>query len=413
MHLRLTPLVAAVLAVIFLTTDLYAQTDFEGQTAGGGFYRFRVPDGWAAGDSLVIWNHGFSLDPPGPVTDLGPLVDVQITEGYAVAASSYRQSGWALFKTNKDLKAMVTAFRARVGNPGEIIITGASLGGGVTAYALEKARLGNVTGALTICGAVGGSRSWDGGLDLRLLYDAICSDVPGAALPGAASGLPADSALSDQEILAAVDVCTGVGLPNRQRTRDQKKRLERLLELSRIPESFVEGDMIFATQGLADLTHDRGKLKGRLGVGNANVDYGDDEINDIIERVESQRRAGKKLRKNFTPKGKVGAVKIVSIHTDKDGLVIVENESEFASVVPPGNLTTGIVVEDVPSHCVFSVTEVLTAWESLTAWIDSGVQPTVTDLQESCESFEPLFGGPCRYDPNFVIPDMDERIRPR
>ena len=48
-----------------------------------------------------------------------------------------------------------------------------------------------------------------------------------------------------------------------------------------------------------------------------------------------QRTARRRLLENFTPTGRVGDVKIVSLHTDKDGLVIVENESEYAATVPP------------------------------------------------------------------------------
>src|SRR6266568_1616506 len=38
---------------------------------GQAFYKIVVPDGWN-GD-LVVWNHGFSLSPVVPVSDLGPL----------------------------------------------------------------------------------------------------------------------------------------------------------------------------------------------------------------------------------------------------------------------------------------------------------------------------------------------------
>jgi hypothetical protein len=71
----------------------HAVTELSGFSAGA-FFRILVPDGidppvpWN-GD-LVIWNHGFSFTPIGPVTDMGPLADLQIAQGYAVAASSYQ-----------------------------------------------------------------------------------------------------------------------------------------------------------------------------------------------------------------------------------------------------------------------------------------------------------------------------------
>ncbi len=286
------------------------------------------------------------------------------------------------------------------------------MGGAVTAYALEKARLPNVVGAYTLCGAVGGSRSWDGGLDVRLIYDVLCSDIPEAAIPGGPKGLDKNSPLTPDDVADAVNACMGADLPRGQRSRAQRDNLERFLELTQLPEGFVQTVMNFGTFGLADLIHDRGKLKGRQGVGNANVDYGDAEINDAIARVEPQKRAAKKLAKNFTPSGKVKDAKIVNLHTDKDGLVIVENQSEYAAVVPPENLTIAIVVENPPSHCFFSPAEVLAGWESTLDWIESGNQPTAADIQADCEEVAALFGGPCRIDPDFEIPDMDGRIPP-
>ena len=96
--MRRTLVTIACWAVAVVTASAAsAVTEIDGQNAGGAWYRIAVPDRWN-GD-LVIWNHGFSLSDPGPVTDLGPLEEIQLLEGYAVAASSYRLNGWALFKT--------------------------------------------------------------------------------------------------------------------------------------------------------------------------------------------------------------------------------------------------------------------------------------------------------------------------
>ncbi len=409
---RTPGILLAALLIALTTSPLAATTEYEGTTAGGAYYRIAVPDNWN-GD-LVIWNRGFSFSGPKPVTDLGVLAEIQMIEGFAVAASSLRQGGWALFKSNKDLRALVAAFRRDVGRtPGRIIISGGSLGGGVAVHALEKGRLPNVVGAYTVCGAVGGSRSWDGGLDLRLAYDVICAGIPEAAIPGGPTGLERNSDWTPEDVERAVNACTGIDrLPSR-RSRAQKRNLARLLELAQIPPTFLQPAMDFATRGLADLTFDRGKLKGRQGIGNENVDYGDAELNAAIQRVAPQKRAAKKLAKSFTPTGKVKGAKIVNLHTSGDGLVIVENQSEYAAVVPPENLTIGIVVERVPSHCFFSPAEVLAGWESTLAWINGGEQPTAADIQANCEEIADVLGGPCRIDPDYEIADMDGRIRPR
>lgn len=410
---RSLALAAILLTALALTVPASADTVRVGQTASGAHYRFIVPDDWNRG--LVIWNHGFSLSPIGPVSpsETEAVEIFALPLGYAVAASSYSQPGWALFRSNRDLEQMVAAFENEFGVPDEVLLTGASLGGIVTAAALEKADLGNVTGALTLCGAVAGSRNWDGALDLRLLYDAVCDDVKKARIPGGAKGLVKNSSLRPADVAKAVNACFGLNKKASKRKNAQKKRLARFLEVAKIPENFIHTNMSYVTFAMADLVYDKKKMKGKQGAGNEGVDYGDDEINETIERVGPKKSKARKLAKNYTPSGKVGDVKIVSLHTDKDGLVIVENESEWAKVVPEDQLTIGVVVEDEPSHCLFSPAEFIGGWFALQDWIESGNQPTAGDLQTSCLSWEGLVGGPCRIDPDFVIPDMDTRVRPR
>ena len=403
--------VALILLLLVAVPGLAHHTEREGQTPGGAYYRIVVPDNWNG--SLVLYNHGFSLSPPGPDVDLGLLQDVQDLQGFAVAASSYRQSGWALFKSTQDLRELVDVFRAEFGEPESVFVYGGSLGGLVTIAAVEKGGLGNVVGAVSFCGVIGGSRNWNGALDLRLVYDQVCSGIPAARLPGGAAGLPKNSSMTPGEVAAAVNACTGVDLDPSQRSNKQKRNLRTLLKVTALPENFLQTVMGYVTFGMGDLVHSRDKLRGKVGLGNADVDYGNKKINRKIERVEPNRRGARKLAKSYTPTGKLGDTKVVAIHTDKDGLVIVENMGEYAKLAPPENFTTAVVVEETPSHCIFSVSEGLAAWEGLLDWVESGVQPSASDLQALCQDFEPVFGGPCRIDPSFVIPDMDGRIRPR
>jgi len=400
---------------VALPSTALAVTEITG-FSNGAFFRIVVPEAsdptpWNGG--LVIWNHGFTLSPIGPVSDLGPLAGVQLSEGYAVAASSYQQPGWAVFKTNNDLRVLVGVFKDNFGQPSEILVTGGSLGGIVTAAALEKGNLGNVTGAMPICGALAGSRNWDGGTDIRLVYDAICSSVPGAFIPGGAEGLPAGSTFSTLDMAFALSACFGFPFPSPN--PGAAARFGLFLDEIDLPLNFVLTDMGFALFGLSDLVHDPAKLDGKVGVTNIGVTYDNPVIDASIERVSPNNGAANRLKKNYTPNGSVGSTKIVSLHTDKDGLVIVENESEYQSVVPASKLTTAIAVEAISSHCGFEDAEVVASWESLRGWVAGGPQPSAADVQGLCQLLD-LLGyadGPCRIDPAFVIPDMDGRIAPR
>ncbi len=402
----------ALLIFVFGVTSASAQTELTGQTSGGAYYKITVPEGWTPANGLVIWNHGFSLSPIAPDPDLGPLVDVQLGEGYAVAASSYSLTGWAVFETHTDNQEMYQAFENAYGVPDQVLIYGASLGGLVTARDIEAKLIPNIVGAMPICGAMAGSRLWDGGVDLRLIYDAICGDVPGAAIPGGANGLPFPPNFSENDLGIALNACFGVpAVPN----PEQAARLGQLLAVTGLPVEFLGTDMGFSTFGLADLVYDPRKLGGGMAFDNSDVDFGNAGINAAIERIQSDPVSRQRIVDNYTPSGKVGDVKIVSIHTDKDGLVLVENQNEYASIVPAANLTTGILIEDTPTHCEFTVAETVAAWETLRGWVAGLPQPTVQDLQNTCDGIVAggLAEGPCRYDPGFVVPDLDERVRLR
>jgi hypothetical protein len=399
------------MAALWIPTLALADTTITGEKQGA-FFQITVPTAWN-GD-LVIHNHGFDFNPPAPNPGLGSLAALQLSEGYAVAASSYSNCCWTLFSTKLDQNRLLQIFEDNFGAPDEVIVHGASLGGIVTAQAVEKLAVAPA-GAYPICGALSGSRSWDGAIDLRLVYDAICGAVPGAALPGGATGLPAPGfptgGLSTTQIALAVHACTGVLLPPAFRTPAQTARLNQLKAVTSLPENFVVTDMVFVTNGLSNVIFAPDKLDGGQGVGNIGVTYNDPTIDATIQRVAADNQARKELEKNFTPKGEVGNTKIVSIHTDGDGLVIVENEKEYQDVVPASNLTTAIVDEAGNTHCGFTAGELVAGWESLRGWLAGGPQPTAASIQATCLAIAPA--AQCRINPGYVLADMDTRIPPR
>jgi hypothetical protein len=404
------------LAMIASASTAAADTVLDGTTEGGAYFRIVVPDNWNGG--LVVYNHGFSLAPAAPVTDLGPLAPLQLSEGYAVAASSYRTNGWALGHSFRDDKLMYQAFKDNFGTPSHVLVNGASLGGLVTAEINENVESPLLAGSMPFCGAMAGSRSWDGALDLRLIYDNVCGSVPGAAIPGGAQGLPAPGfplyPLSETDMALAIHACTGILAPAAFRTPDQAARLAKILSVTTIPESFLLTDMGFAVFGMSDLIHN--KAGGKQPIGNKNVVYPDAAINASIVRVKPNATAAEKLYKNFTPQGDVPAhTKVLSLHTDKDGLVVVEQQHSYKTVMPAANLTTAIAVEAAPSHCGFTQAELVAGWEVLRSWVGTNAQPHAAHVQGLCQQLElgGLAAGPCRIDPGYALNNLDTRILPR
>lgn len=391
-----------------------AVLDVQGVTESGAHFRFMIPDAWMPANGLVVWNHGFSMDEIAPVEDMGPLVNLQLDQGFAVAASSYSQPGWAVFNTVVDLREMIAEFERLMGTPETIVIYGASLGGLVTVQALRELDLPNLSGALTLCGGMAGSLTWDYLIDLRLIYDVHCQSVPLGQIPGGATGLPANSNFSEADLASALNACTGVLLPPDLRTDPQMARLEAITQDARIPEQALLIAMGIATFGLQDLVFDPNKFDGAQPMQNAFVDYGDPNLNGEIERVDPDPEARMTLFDQYTPYCDRDTAKLISIHTDGDGVAVVEQEAYY-DTVSGDDWLLAVVIEDTPSHCAFHQAEVVAAWNELITWIQTDAKPTASDLQVHCDGLVATgtYEGPCRYDPAFVPNSLASRIRPR
>jgi hypothetical protein len=194
----------------------------------------------------VLIQHGLSFDPPGPNPSLGPIASLQLSEGYAVAASSYSQRSWALFTAFDDNAELLAAFEQQVGTPGAIIPYGGSLGGLIALKMAEDPRFAPVPGVYAACPPAAGSRVWDSGFDLRLAYDVVCAgagELPTGDQPYPwaynISDIPDDlSDLQDEarllETLIPLNQCTGVNLPKDFRNGAMQRRLDQLMALSHI-----------------------------------------------------------------------------------------------------------------------------------------------------------------------------------
>ena len=387
-------------------------------TPSGAVYRMAVPETWRAGDDLVVYQHGlsFELDTS---PSLGPLLQLQLAQGYAVAASGYSQAGWAAFASQQDNRELVERFRVEVGEPGRILSYGGSLGGYVALQMAEDPQL-DVAGALSMCPAAAGYRTWDTGLDLRVVYDALCDDVSGGRLPRASDHpwlvRPSDiSPLGLQALVVRINRCIGVNQPDWLRSNAQRNRLNTLKQVFNISDDdFLLLNLGVATLGLSDLVRDPGKLGGRVGLGNAWVDYGDDELNARVRRVHADPFAALDFRLRSGLRGD-GSAKIISLHTNRDELVVPEHQDWLRHLVPPERLTSALVVEGSPGHCRFNEAEAVAAWESLRLWVDGSDQPDAVELQSRCLALadSQLADGPCRIDPTLEPGDFDEAVRPR
>ncbi len=390
-------------------------TESQGQTASGAYYTIAVPDVWQASDGLVIWNHGYqgyTQTEPEPNPSLGPLEDFVLEQGFALAASSFSQTGWAVFSSHIDNHQLYQKFVELHGTPEKLFIQGASMGGIVSLRDLEAGLLPKVDGSFLMCGAVGGSSNWYNAFDLRMIYEAVCDQVSGASLP-TSNWHEQPSALSGElEFFDSLAQCVGIypeellspTLADSIRSSAESERLNQILELSGVGKEFLLLDLGYAVFEIPNLLNHPGKLNGSRPFDNTGIDYGDEEINLLIQRSAALPSSRDLLLDNYTPSGNIGATKIVSIHTSRDGLVKVENQQALAQLLVSSQLTTAVVAEAEPSHCSFTDEEGLAAWNKLRGWVAGEAQPVAADLQQECLD-NSSDAERCRFDGNFDIGD--------
>ena len=150
-----------------------AETDRWSGTLGGSGYRVEVPKTWNG--MLVMYAHGYAGTGPNlGVTTPSGIRRYLIENGYAWAASSYDKNYYDVRSGVEETNALALAFNSiAVANgrplaaPSKIYITGHSMGGHVTAAAIEDEAYATAknkvryNGAVPMCGVVGDTELFD------------------------------------------------------------------------------------------------------------------------------------------------------------------------------------------------------------------------------------------------------------
>jgi pimeloyl-ACP methyl ester carboxylesterase len=146
----------------------------------GATYLIQVPAKWNG--TLVLYSHGYvTPGSPNPATDVGDPLTGQwlLSNGYALAGSSYATTGWAVQQAIPDQLATLNTFDRRVGKPMRTIAWGHSLGGMITAALLQVAP-DRFVAALPMCGVVaGGVGTWNVALDSAVAVQQLLGPTSG------------------------------------------------------------------------------------------------------------------------------------------------------------------------------------------------------------------------------------------
>ena len=390
-------------------------------TLGGAKYEIEMPRTWNG--TLLLFSHGYRPAQPAP-PDFAPVqTDAQdaptaavatalLAKGYALAGSAYASNGWAVADGVTAGEQLHDFFVQKVGKPDRTYVWGESLGGLVTELLAER-HPDWIAGAAPLCGVLGGSNlNFDLAMDVA--YGVKTLLAPGLKTDDYASYDEAKASFDQAQkaVLAATNSTAGLGkllllaalvdAPTQTATFDGSTLQSR-------GGALVEGILT----GLAFGTTLRQEIEGRVGgnpSGNEDADYaarvstseraliesvapGSTAANLALlangSRVAPDAAARAEFATLGTPTGAITAPTL-TLHTEADPLVLVQNESVFAGKVAASKAKTADLVQlytKAPAryatrapygagHCNFTTDELTGSVAALDGWVRGGVYPT-------------------------------------
>ena len=380
-------------------------------TIDGAAYLIQVPDNWNG--TLVLYSHGYVA--PGqnnPATDVGDQVTGQwlLSNGYALAGSSYSQTGWAIQQAFHDQIALLDFFDRTIGQPIRTIAWGHSLGGIITAGLVQRDPQ-RFAAALPMCGVLaGGVGTWNQALDSAFAFNQL---LGGGALQVVHITNPNGNLATAEGDLAAA-----------QTTPQGRARLALAAALGDLPGWFSstspepaandyvtqeanqflweqQVDFPFAWALRADLelraggnpswntgvnyrvqlahSVDRNEVAALYAQAGLNLDT-DLRALQKAPRISADPHAVAYLNRYITFNGEID-IPVLTMHTTGDGLVVNEDEQAYASVVrSEGNnsLLRETFVHRA-GHCAFTPAETITAFQTLINRLETGKWDATTN----------------------------------
>ena len=381
-------------------------TAYWGVHTGAG-YRIEVPDNWN-GD-LVMWAHGFAGTGLELEVDNHPLRELLIPLGYAWAASSYSRNDYDVATGVQDTHALAQRFKGIVGNPDQTFITGASMGGHITAVSIEQYPKA-YDAALPVCGAIGDYELFDCFLDFNVAAQQIGTGTSAYPVdPAEYIGVTVPTIKTNLEAVPGgwpvILNADGTNLKNLTELRSGGER-----------PNFDEGWFFWNTfaefgSGPGNFLFDLGLGDGSLprapgsSVDNTDTVYQfdtdpalspeEEALNADIVRIaaDPQARHPNGLAQVPVISGDI-EVPVLTLHNLGDLFVPAHNEVAYASRVEANGASDLLVQRAIRGvlHCDFTAAEFSTAFLDLVAWVDTGVKPDGDDWLDPAAVADPEFG---------------------
>ncbi|MGX6600521.1 phthalyl amidase [Micromonosporaceae bacterium Da 78-11] len=393
---------------------------------GGAAYRIEVPAHWNG--RLVVYAHGYRGTGTTVFVDNPALRAHYVARGFAWTASSYATNGYDVGQGVRDSYALLDEFQQVTGSkPRSVYMTGASMGGHVTAVAIEE-HPRSFVGAMPICGVLGDKELFDYFLD---------ANVTAAALTGVDIDFPLQPAADYPDrwraqvsrILPALGVKAGAAPTLTPTGRTWSDVVERRTGGNRpgFDGAFAYWNAVPSLAPLNDLPFLFGLYPGLTG-GTNNIAAGNVTDNRFTWYRSTDKRwptaaewrlNADVLRVKPTAVASPGldgiprvdgrpSVPVLSLHDLGDLFVPFSMEQRYAQEAVANGRARLFVSRAIRGvgHCDFTAPELQRGFDDLVTWVDTGHRPGGDAILDRRAVADPGFG--CRYTvgvrPAFVAP---------
>jgi hypothetical protein len=394
----------------------------------GSVYRIEVPQTWNG--KLVMWAHGYRGTGAELTADNPIMRRYLIENGYAWAASSYSKNYYDVRAGVEDTNALAlnfTKLAAANGRtltaPSKIFITGVSMGGHITAaaieaeaqtYAINKVKY---NGAVPMCGVVGDTELFN----YFAGYQVVAQQLAGFPM----TKFP----VTDFEaIKPAIQSALWSTFPTVTNAQGDKLK-NAVMNLS-------GGDRPFYKEGWAN-ANNQGNIWASLGgdgtiggILNSNIldttqlfykiDASsttttalDTAFNNNAFKITPTANANRLRRDGLrwipVANGEVN-IPVVSIHTLGDLFVPFKMEQVYAARMKAKGNDKWLVqraIRDV-GHCAFTAAEAATAFDDMVKWEAGGAKPAGDDVSTAATLASPAYG--CTFTKN--TPSFEDYTAP-
>lgn len=383
-----------------------AVTTRTGTLPDGATYVIQVPANWHHG-TLFLYSHGYV--PPGssnPAQDVGdPATGLfMLSSGFALAGSSYAHTGWAVQEGLLDQIAVLDIFRQDFGTPSRTIAWGHSLGGMITAGLIQRYP-DRFDAALPMCGVLsGGVATWNTALDAAFAFKTllgpsnlevvhIANPADNLAVAEAALAAAQDTPQGRARLALAVALSDGPGWfeplsPEPPAPDFASQEFNQFLWAQNVDFPFLfalRAELEFRAQGnpssntgvdyRAQLSRsiDQAEVSALYQRAGLSLDADLRTLQDAV-RISADPEAVRYLEANIIFDGQIH-IPVLTMHTNGDGLVVVQNESAYKSVVARAGDSAFLrqIFVHRAGHCAFTPAETITAVEALLFRLDTGV----------------------------------------